>query len=122
MTEQEIAETLNERRAVDGIEIAEEIVWQAYDAEYSAWNGTGDDGNIEQVNELEQAMVALRVARELLSSGVFDDELLQRLATQVPCEDADIDSIEAAADLFQEQFDEKGEGVTAPSGPSIGSK
>lgn len=104
MTEKDIAETLTQRRLVDGIETAEEEIFHEYDETFGDWDGD----SVSRVNELEQALVSLRVARQIIECITVDDEALQDVATAVLCEDASVESLEEAAELVEDVLQEDG--------------
>lgn len=118
MTEKDIAETLTHGRLIDGIETAEEELFHEYDETFGGWDGD----EVSRVNELEQALVSLRVARQVLELVDVDDGVLQDIAMDVPCEDASVESMEATVELVEDvlEDEEDSRGVpTGPSGPSI---
>lgn len=119
MTEKDIAETLTQGRLVEGLDVAEAEVFAEYDDVYGEWNGSPSSEELtSRVGELEQALVALRVARQVLETVDVSDEVLQDVACSVPCEDASMESLEETVELVEDVLEKEDGGVSVPTGPS----
>jgi len=104
MTEQDVAKSLTQKRLIDGIEQAEREMFGEYDELYADWSDVDSDVSVTRINELEQALVSLRVAKQIIEASEINNDTLQEIASGTPCDDATIEQIEQSVKTVHQEI------------------